>query len=144
MQKVQAKFGDTVRVHYVASIKDGPSFDSSNGRGPLEFTLGDRRIIPGFERAVLGMAPGETKTEALAPEDAFGVRRPEMVFDVDRSEFPDDLDPEIGMPLQMVQPNGVRTTVLVIAVSDDRIVVDANHPLAGMDLVFEITLIEIV
>jgi peptidylprolyl isomerase len=144
MQKVQAKYGDTVRVHYTASVKDGPTFDSSEERGPLEFTLGDRRIIPGFERAVLGMSPGETKTESIGPEDAFGVRRSEMVFEVERTEFPEELDPEVGMPLQMVQPNGARTTVIVVAVNDDRIVVDANHPLAGLDLVFEITLVEIV
>lgn len=144
MQKTMARYGDTVRVHYVARVKDGPSFDSSEDRDPLEFTLGDRRIIPGFERAVLGMAPGDRKTETITPEDAFGVRRPEMVFEVPRTEFPRQLDPEIGMPLQMIQPNGVRTTVVVIGLTDDFIVVDANHPLAGMDLEFEITLVEIV
>ena len=141
---MQAKVGDTVRVHYTGKLPDGTTFDTSLQREPLEFTLGQGELIPGFEQAVVGMSPGETKTETIPADQAYGVRRPEMVFEVDRGQLPPGLDPQVGQRLQMTQPNGAAIPVVVIEATESHITLDANHPLAGKDLVFEITLVEIV
>jgi FKBP-type peptidyl-prolyl cis-trans isomerase 2 len=140
----EAKQGDTVRVHYTGKLEDGIVFDSSREREPLEFTLGQQGIIPGFQKIVEGMAPGETKIEVVGSEDAYGPRQEQMVMEVGRDQLPEDLEPEAGQYLQLVKPDGQAMPVKVMDVSDESIKLDANHPLSGKDLHFEVDLIEIV
>lgn len=141
---VQAKPGDTVKIHYTGKLDDGTVFDSSADREPLEFTLSGGQVIPGFEQAVVGMAPGESKTEKIPMEQAYGPYRQEMVIQVNREQLPPDLDPEVGLQLQIQQPNGQAIPVLVTEVTNGQVTLDANHPLAGEDLTFDIELVEIV
>jgi peptidylprolyl isomerase len=141
---VQAKPGDTVKIHYTGKLDDGTVFDSSADREPLEFTLSGGQVIPGFEQAVVGMAPGESKTEKIPMEQAYGPYRQEMVIQVNREQLPPDLDPEVGLQLQIQQPNGQAIPVLVTEVTTAKVTLDANHPLAGEDLTFDIELVEIV
>jgi len=140
----QAKIGDTVRVNYTGRLDDGTVFDSSLRSGPLEFTIGDGQLIPGFENAVIGMTPGEIKTQKVLAEDAYGPHADFLVIEVDRRRVPPDLDPKVGDRLQLQHPDGRVTSVLVTEVGDTTITLDANHPLAGKDLTFEIELLEIV
>lgn len=140
---VQAKSGDTVKIHYTGTLEDGTVFDSSAEREPLEFTINKNQVIPGFEQAVLGMTPGESKTEKIPMDQAYGPRREEMVLEVSREQIPPDLSPEVGQQLQIQQANGQSVPVVVTEVTDDQITLDANHPLAGEDLTFEIQLVEI-
>ncbi len=140
----KAKEGDTVRVHYSGFLEDGTVFDSSLERDPLEFTIGSGMLIPGFEDAVLGMDVGETKTVQISSDDAYGPRREELVITIGREQIPPDIDPVTGQELQVRTPNGMVTNVLVTDVTEDTVTLDANHPLAGKDLIFEIKLVEIV
>ncbi|HOB17523.1 MAG TPA: peptidylprolyl isomerase [Candidatus Methanoculleus thermohydrogenotrophicum] len=140
----QAKQGDTVRVHYTGKLDDGTVFDTSSERSPLEFTIGEGEIIPGFEQAVIGMKPGETKTVRIPPEEAYGPHRDDMTLTVDRDQFPEDLDPEPGQQLQVRQPGGGAVIVTVSEVSESTVTLDANHPLAGRLLTFDIQLLDIV
>lgn len=140
----QAQTGDTVRVHYTGKLADETVFDSSEGRDPLEFTIGSGEIIPGFERAVVGMEPGETRTAMVEAIDAYGPYQDEMVLEVDRGQFPDGVEPEVGQQYQIAQANGAAMVVTVTDVVGQRVTLDANHPLAGRDLTFEIELVEIV
>lgn len=139
----EAKTGDTVTVEYTGTLEDGTVFDSSEGREPLTFTLGGGDLIPGFEKAVLGMTPGETRTATLSPQEAYGERSEEMVFEVGRTQLPDDVVPEVGDRLEAKDPEGNTFRVSVAAVQDDTVTLDANHPLAGRDLTFEIQLVSI-
>lgn len=139
----KARQGDTVKVDYTGKLEDGTVFDSSGNREPLEFTIGEGQVIPGFEEAVVGMAPGEEKTVKIPEDQAYGPRREDMVLEVDRGSFPPDLEPEVGQHLQMAQGDRV-TVVTVTEVSDSNVKLDANHPLAGEDLTFDIKLDEIV
>lgn len=139
-----ATSGDTVRVHYTGTLEDGTTFDSSEGREPLEFTLGSGQVIPGFDAGVSGMEPGQTKTIQIPAEEAYGPRRDEMTLQVSPDQFPEGMDPEVGQQLQLQQPDGQAVVVRVAEVSDVVVVLDANHPLAGEDLTFELTLDEIV
>jgi peptidylprolyl isomerase len=139
----QAQVGDTVRVHYTGRLTDGTIFDSSMQREPLEFTLGEGGMIAGFEHAVVGMSPGQSKTETIPSEQAYGPHRSELLIDVERQHLPPDLQPHVGQQLQMTRPNGVVVTVVVTAVSISQVTLDANHPLAGKDLIFDITLVDI-
>jgi peptidylprolyl isomerase len=138
-----AKAGDTVKIHYTGTLDDGTQFDSSAGREPLEFELGSGQVIPGFDKAVEGMAVGEQKKINIAADDAYGQRNEQMVQDVPRSQLPADLTPQEGMALQAQQPDGNVVNLTVTAVSEDAITVDANHPLAGKDLNFDIELVSI-
>jgi len=140
----QAKSGDTVRVHYTGKLDDGTVFGSSVGREPLEFTIGEGQIIPGFEQAVIGMNEGESKTVRVTADQAYGPRREEMMVEIDRSQVPAGLELEIGQMLQMQQPNGRMVRVIVASISETTVLLDANHPLAGKDLTFDIQLIQIV
>ncbi|MFW6334724.1 MAG: FKBP-type peptidyl-prolyl cis-trans isomerase [Desulfosalsimonas sp.] len=140
----QAKQGDTVKVHYKGKLDDGSVFDSSEGRDPLEFKIGDGNIIPGVEEAVEGMAPEETKEATIPPEKAYGEYRDEMVIEVDKSQFPENIDPEPGQQLELKQSEGQNIVVTVTNVGEEKVTLDANHPLAGKDLTFELTLKEIV
>jgi peptidylprolyl isomerase len=140
----QAQLGDTVQVHYSGRLNDGTIFDSSQQREPLEFTLGQGELIPGFERAVLGMAPGESKTETILPEDGYGPHRSDLCITIDRQEFPTEIQPHVGQRLQMTQNDGRVVPVVVTVVTGSEVTLDANHPLAGQDLIFDITLVIIV
>jgi len=139
-----AKDGDTVRVHYTGKLTDGTVFDDSLGREPLEFTIGKSTLIPGFEDAVRGMAAGAWKTVTIPARDAYGPQRPEMVGVIDRKELPQDLTPVLGQQLQVSQDDDHVFVVTITAFDLDTVTLDANHPLAGKDLVFEINLLEIV
>ena len=140
----QAKQGDTVNVHYTGKLEDGTVFDSSVGRDPLQFTIGEGQLIPGFEKGVVGMNPGETKTVEIPADEAYGPHHNEMVMVVDKSQFPPDLNPEIGDQLQMRHESGQIVMVTVADVSDANITLDANHPLAGKHLIFDLELADIV
>ncbi len=138
----QAQSGNTVLVHYTGRLADGTVFDSSQGRDPLEFTLGASQVIPGFEEAVDGLEPGQERTVTIPVERAYGDHKSELVFDVPRSQFPDHLDPQVGQRLQM--SNGDQTAVVVVSdVGDESVTLDANHPLAGKELTFVLSLVEI-
>jgi peptidylprolyl isomerase len=140
----QAKSGDTVRIHYTGTLEDGTQFDSSDGRDPLEFSLGGGQVIPGFDTAVDGMAVGENKSVTIQPEEAYGERHEKLVQQVPRSSFPEDMEPAVGMQLQSQSPDGQVMNLVVTEVEDDSITVDANHPLAGQALTFAVELVEIV
>lgn len=145
MSKV--KDGDTVKVHYTGTLtEEGSVFDSSEERGePLEFTLGDGQLIPGFEDAVIGMEEGDETTVEIDSEDAYGQRREDLELEVSKSDLPDNIDPQVGMQLQMQQQeNGQAIPVQITDVEDDFVKLDANHPLAGKDLTFDIELIELI
>lgn len=139
----QAKTGDTVHIHYTGRLEDGTVFDSSQDREPLSFTLGEGRVIPGFEQAVTGMEPGESKIAEIPSSEAYGPRRPEMEMNVPRSQLPDGLDPQVGQQLQMQTAEGQAFPVRVTSTSADAVQIDANHPLAGKDLTFDIQLVKV-
>lgn len=139
----QVKQGDTVKVHYIGRLEDGTIFDSSKDRDPLQFTLGSNQIIPGFEEAILGMGVGETKTVDISSENAYGPHIVELVHEIDRSRVPSDIDLHVGQQLQMTTDNNEPIVVIVAQLTDETITLDANHPLAGQDLNFDIELVEI-
>ncbi|MFW6189369.1 MAG: FKBP-type peptidyl-prolyl cis-trans isomerase [Planctomycetota bacterium] len=139
----EAEGGDKVRVHYTGKLEDGTVFDTSTEGEPLEFTIGAGEVIPGFEQGVVGMETGEEKTIEVSSGDAYGPHRDDWVLEVDRDELPDDLELEIGQQLQIEQESGETTLVRVAAVTPDMVRLDANHPLAGEDLVFDVELVEI-
>ena len=138
-----AKAGDTVKIHYTGTLDDGTQFDSSAGRDPLEFELGGGQVIPGFDKAVEGMAVGDNKSVRIEAEDAYGQRHEQLVQDVPRTALPEDLAPEVGMALQSQSPDGRMIVLTVTSVAEDSITVDANHPLAGQPLNFDIELVSI-
>lgn len=138
------KTGDTVKVHYTGKLEDGSVFDSSVSREPLEVTLGEGRLIPGFENAVVGMNVGDKTTANIPSAEAYGDFREDLEVSIEKSQLPDDINPEVGMQLQLNQPDGQPVPVTITKVEDEAIVLDANHPLAGKDLTFEIELVEIV
>jgi peptidylprolyl isomerase len=137
-----ANTGDTVRIHYTGKLDDGSIFDSSVGGDPLQFRLGGGEVIPGFEAAVTGMSPGDERRVTIPAEEAYGPRRDELVLVVNRSELPDELDPEVGQQLQVSQ-DGQDFVVTISDVTEQDVVLDANHPLAGEDLTFELQLVDI-
>lgn len=140
-----AKAGDTVRVHYTGKLEDGQLFDSSEGQDTLEFTLGAAEVISGFHEAVIGMTPGESKTERIPSDLAYGPYQEALCVSVNGAMFQaEGVHPEVGMQLEVRDGNGQQIPVRVTDVSEDAVKLDANHPLAGKDLVFDITLVEIV
>lgn len=136
----RAKPGDTVKIHYKGSLDDGTIFDSSEGREPLEFKIGSGNIIPGVEEAVIGMETDEKKTATIPPEKGYGEYRDEMVVEVEKNMFPDHITPKVGQQLELRQSDGQAVVVTVTDISDENVKLDANHPLAGKDLTFEIEL----
>lgn len=138
-----AKTNDTVKVHYKGLLSDGTVFDSSLEREPLEFTIGKNMVIPGFEEGVIGMAVGDTKTVSIASQDAYGPYLEDLVGSVKRSFIPSNIELNVGTILQMQAPDGGITMVIVKTVNDESVTLDANHPLAGKDLTFEINLLGI-
>ncbi len=139
----QAKEGDTVKVHYTGKLEDGEIFDTSQDDDPLEFKIGGGKVIRGFEQGVVGMNEGESKTVEIPSDEAYGPHHQELVIDIEMDQFPDDLDPEVGQQFKMRQPDGPTIIVAVAEITDDSVTLDANHPLAGKDLTFDIQLIEI-
>lgn len=139
----QAKQGDMVKVHYTGKLDDGTVFDSSVDRDPLEFVLGEGQLIAGFEQAVLGMTPGESKTEKIPAEEAYGPHRQEMVVEVERQQLPDNIPLDVGQQLQIQQAPNQIIPVVITAISESKVTLDANPPLAGKDLIFEIELVGI-
>ncbi|HLP35574.1 peptidylprolyl isomerase [Lacibacter sp.] len=139
----QAKKGDTVRVHYTGKLTTGEQFDSSAGREPLEFEVGAGMMIKGFDDAVVGMAIGDKKTINIQPNEAYGERNEQMIIEFPRSNFPDDMTPEIGMQLMMNNSAGQQFPVTITEVQEEIVVLDANHMLAGKELVFDIEMVEI-
>lgn len=138
----QASAGDTVRIHYTGTLADGSEFDSSRGRAPLEFTVGSGQVIPGFDRAVTGMRVGDAHTVTIPAAEAYGAHDPALVREVPRDQFPPQIDPAVGMQLQ-VRGGGGPMVVTVRAVSERAVVLDGNHPLAGQDLTFALELVAI-
>lgn len=139
----KAAEGDKIKVHYTGKLDDGSIFDSSVGRDPLEFTMGAGMMIPGFEKAVSGMGVGETVNVSIQPEDAYGVRNDEMVVRIGRADFPKDIKAEVGVGVTMQHPEAGQFDAMVCEVTDNDVVLDANHPLAGRALNFDIEVIEI-
>lgn len=139
----QAKRGDQVKVHYTGKLADGQIFDSSAGSEPLEFTIGQGNLIGGFEEAVVGMTPGESKNVAIPANQAYGPPRQDLVMVVERQQIPPSIQPEVGQLLELRHGDNESLAVMVTEVSAASITLDANHPLAGKDLTFEIELVEI-
>ncbi|WP_416899928.1 MAG: FKBP-type peptidyl-prolyl cis-trans isomerase [Minwuia sp.] len=139
----QASKGDTVLVHYEGRLDDGSQFDSSQGREPLEITLGEGRVIPGFETAVEGMEVGEKKTVTLPADEAYGAHNPELIHKVAREQVPESIDLQVGMELQAMDQNQNPIRFSVMEFDDNVVVLDANHPLAGKELTFDLELVEL-
>jgi len=140
----QAKSGDTVRVHYTGTLNDGSRFDSSEGRDPLEFTIGGGQVIPGFDEAVTGMVVGDAKSVTIPADQAYGPRVDEAVQSVPRDAIPAEIEIEEGMQLQAAAPDGQPVVVTVVSFDEESVTLDGNHPLAGQDLTFALELVEIV
>ncbi|MEE4240696.1 MAG: peptidylprolyl isomerase [Desulfopila sp.] len=138
-----AQEGNTVKIHYKGTLDNGSVFDTSEGREPLEFTLGSGQVIAGFDEAVSGMAVGEKKSVKIPVEKAYGPRNEELVIAAPKEHVPPDINPEIGQKLQMGGPNGELVVVTVVEITDTHIKLDANPPLAGEDLNFDIELVEV-
>jgi peptidylprolyl isomerase len=136
------KNGDTIKVSYTGKLANGTVFDSSAGRAPLEFKVGSGQVIQGFDKAVIGMKVGDSKTFTIPAAEAYGPVRNELITTIDRSQLPSNIAPQIGQKLQMQTSNGA-VTVKITAISGNTITLDANHDLAGKDLTFEIKLVEI-
>ncbi len=140
----KAQKGDTVKVHYVGKLKNGEVFDSSYDREPLEFTIGGGQLIKGFDNAVEGMEEGEKKTVTIPADEAYGPYREDMIIEVGKENLPEGLEPQVNQQLYMEDAQGQTLIVTVTEVLENSIKLDANHPLAGKDLVFDIELISIV
>lgn len=139
----QAKKGDTVKVHLTARLENGEVFSNSKDDEPLEFTLGSGDLIPGFEKAVIGMEAGETKTITVPPDEAYGPRNEELVVNVSKSALPENITPAIGQQLQIPHKEGNPIKVTISDMNEDTVTLDANHPLAGNTLFFDVELVEI-
>ncbi|EPR38710.1 peptidylprolyl isomerase FKBP-type [Desulfovibrio sp. X2] len=139
----QAKNGDVVKVHYTGKLSDGTVFDSSEGRDPLEFTLGEGMVIEGFEKAVVGLAPGEKREATFGPDEAYGSYDESLSCAVPRDQIPEHIQPEVGMMLSFTTEDGQPAHVTVTEVTDDSVTLDGNHPLAGKTLTFAVELVSI-
>lgn len=134
--------GDTISVHYTGRLADGEVFDSSEGRSPLKFTVGAGQMIPGFDAAVVGMAQGEKKTVSIAPDQAYGQRSEECLFDFPRSNVPEGMEVEVGMQVYMQDNSGNPVPATIVSVGEESLRMDCNHPLAGKTLEFDISIAE--
>jgi peptidylprolyl isomerase len=130
-------------VHYTGKLEDGTVFDSSANREPLEVTMGQGQVIPGFEEALMGMSPGETKTASIPSDKAYGARRDDLVAQVERAQVPPEIQPEVGQRLRVEQQGGNMVNVVITEVSEESITIDANHPLAGKDLTFDLEIVKV-
>ena len=141
---MQVKTGDVVRVHYTGTLLDGSQFDSSVGRNPLEFTVGAGQMIAGFDAGVLGMVVGEKKTLQIDPDHGYGQSNPEAIIEFPRTNVPEGMVLEIGMQLNLQNEYGQPVPVVIMEITEEVVIMDANHSLAGKDLIFEVELVEIV
>lgn len=139
----QVKKGDKIKVHYHGRLENGETFDKSEGRAPLEFEVGSGQVIKGFDEGVQGMAIGDKKTIHIPFMEAYGPKNPDMVIEMPKDRFPQDMEVEAGMPLLMSDQQGQQFQVVVTEVKEDAVTLDANHPLAGKDLIFDLELVEI-
>ena len=139
----QVKKGDAIKVHYHGKLVDGTTFDSSEGREPLEFEVGSGMVIPGFDEGVTGMAIGEKKTVHIPADEAYGPKQEDMIMEFPKERFPADMVPEVGMQLNMNNGQGQSFPVVIVEVQEAVVILDANHPLAGQDLIFDLELVEI-
>ncbi|NBC03793.1 MAG: peptidylprolyl isomerase [Bacteroidetes bacterium] len=139
----KAKDGDTVKVHYTGTLENGEVFDTSQEREPLEFQLGQGQLIPGFEKAVIGLSEGDSTKVDIPSDEAYGEVRDDLVINVPKDQLPDDVEPKVGMQLQVNQQNGQPIPVRITEIKDEELILDANHPLAGKNLSFEIELLEV-
>lgn len=139
----QARRGDKVQVHYKGTFEDGEVFDSSEDSDPIEFTIGEGDVIPGFEEAIIGMSRGQTKTENIQADRAYGEHREDLVFVIDRGQLPDGTEVTIGDFLKIGFADGQTASVQVADLDEEKVTLDANHPLAGRDLTFALTLVAI-
>lgn len=140
---LQAKSGDTVKVHYSGRLTDGTTFDSSDGRDPLEFKVGNGDVIKGFDEGVSGMSVGEKKTVHIPADEAYGQKDEDRIVEFPKANFPPDMEPEVGMQLNMTNGSGQVIPVIILEVGEETVILDANHPLAGQDLIFDIELVDI-
>ena len=140
----QVKSGDKIKVHYHGRLVNGETFDKSEGREPLEFEVGSGMVIKGFDDGVTGMAVGDKKTINIPFLEAYGPRNPDMIIDMPRDRFPKDMELEVGMPLAMSDDQGQQFQVAIAEIKEESVVLDANHPLAGEDLIFDLELVEII
>ena len=140
----QAALGNTVKVHYTGTLDDGSQFDSSRGREPLTVIIGKGELIPGFEQALLGMAEGESKSVTIASNDAYGPHRAELVQEIARAQIPPEMELEVGGAVVVRGPDDQPMRLLIRELNEDSVTLDANHPLAGEDLTFELELVQIV
>ena len=141
MQQVQQ--GDKVKVHYHGKLRNGETFDSSDGRDPLEFTVGSGQVIKGFDDGVQGMQVGDKKTVEIPVDNAYGEKKTDMILEFPKAQFPEGMNPEEGQQLMMSDGSGQSFPVIVAEVKEESVLLDANHPLAGEDLIFDIELVEI-
>jgi peptidylprolyl isomerase len=139
-----AKDGDTVKVHYTGTLENGEVFDTSAEKEPLEFTLGEGQLIPGFEKAVKGLNVGDSTKVDIPSEEAYGEEREDLIINVPKDQLPEGVAPEVGMQLQVNQPNGQPVPVRITEIGETDLTLDANHPLAGKDLTFDIKLVDVV
>lgn len=139
----KAKEGKTVRVHYTGKLANGEVFDSSEGHQPLEFTIGNGTLIPGFEKGVVGMDVGDTKTIEISPKEAYGERREELVVEVNKDDFPDTVTPTLGQRLQIRQQGSDPIVVTITELKEETVTLDANHPLAGYTLFFDVEMVAV-
>jgi peptidylprolyl isomerase len=135
--------GTKVQVHYTGTLDDGTQFDSSRDREPLELVIGQGMVIPGFEKAIVGMEPGQTVTVTIPEEEAYGPHNEEMVIQFPRTSFPAEIEPKIGEQLVLRAPDGQEVPALIVDMNDEEVSLDANHPLAGFALTFEIELVSV-
>ena len=139
----QAQDGDLVTVHYTGKLEDGSIFDSSVDENPLEFTVGSGSLISGFDKGVIGMGIGEKKSITIPPEQAYGNRRDDLVIEIKTSDLPENIAPHIGQELELPHPSGQVLRLIVTEITAESITLDANHPLAGKTLIFDLELVEI-
>jgi len=139
----EVRNGDTIKVHYRGRLEDGTVFDSSEGREPLQFEVGSGMVIPGFDKGVLGMTVGQKKTVIIPVDEAYGPVQEEMYMEFPINRFPEDMKPEVGMSLNMSNGSGQAIPVVIAEVLDEVVILDANHPLAGEDLTFDLDLVDI-
>ena len=140
---IQVKENNTVKVHYVGKLSDGQVFDTSEGKEPLEFTLGQGKLIAGFEKGLIDMKINEKKTITISKEEAYGESREDLIQEVDKSQLPEDITPEVGMGLVSKSADGNEMNLLIVEVKEATIVIDGNHPLAGKELTFDLEVVDI-
>lgn len=140
---IQVKENNTVKVHYTGKLSDGQIFDSSEGKEPLEFTLGQGRLIPGFEKGLIDMKLNEKKTITVSKEEGYGEPREELIQEVQKSQLPPDMAPEVGMGLISKTEDGQEMNLVIVEVKEEIIIIDGNHPLAGKELVFDLEVVDI-